>query len=320
MEPDSKSKPQADSPAEAAGGAAPDVMEEFFKGLQSNMRRSDLSQEAITEAFQSIQRIALENDVEQTAGAGAPASLARGGGVCSTCGAENSAANRFCVSCGVPLLLAARHAPESGAAAGPLPPGQHHYHHHYHHHYFSGSGSPPVTATAAPTGIMPARTGTALRPLGGGGTLSRAEAAVRKVTLDWALACNTKHLDDLVGLYSADGFLLRPNVQPVRGTAAIREYFFAVLDAGLGEVEFEPLRVELFGDVAYEAGRCKMLVPTSTGKRREERGKYLMMFHRQDGEWKTIVDCWSSDLSLPIGVEQGATVAAAPHPMRPPRK
>src|SRR5208282_1157012 len=96
-------------------------------------------------------------------------------------------------------------------------------------------------------------------------SLSRGEAAVRKLTQDWAQACNSKQLDDLVELYGADAIVLRPNVPPVRGTAAIREFFFGLLDAGLGEVDLEPLRVEVFGDIAYEAGRCKMLVPFTMG-------------------------------------------------------
>lgn len=79
----------------------------------------------------------------------------------------------------------------------------------------------------------------------------------------------------------------------------MREFFFGTLNAGLGEVEMEPLRIEVVGDLAYEAGRCKALIPSSTGKRREERGKYLWVCARQsNGEWRLTADCWSSDLSL----------------------
>jgi ketosteroid isomerase-like protein len=117
---------------------------------------------------------------------------------------------------------------------------------------------------------------------------------------------------------------MRPNVPAVRGTAAIREYFFSVLDSGFGEVEFETTRVETFGEVAYEAGRCKMLVPTLSGKRREERGKYLMVLARQNGgDWKILSDCWLTDLSLVGGAEsEGAKTAShgAGVSIRAPRK
>ena len=57
--------------------------------------------------------------------------------------------------------------------------------------------------------------------------------------------------------------VLRSNYPPIRGAAAVREFFFGALDAGLGEVEIEPLRVDIVGDLAYEAGRCKALIPSS---------------------------------------------------------
>jgi len=163
-----------------------------------------------------------------------------------------------------------------------------------------------------------------VRAAAGGISLSRGEAAIRKLTQDWALACNNKQLDDLVDLYGADAIVLRPNVPPVRGTAAIREFFFGVLDAGLGEVEMDPLRVEVFGDVAYEAGRSQMLVPFTMGKRREERGKYLLTLVRQAGDWKILADCWSSDLSLGVNVDSGPpkpNLQTPPNPaLKPPRK
>lgn len=153
------------------------------------------------------------------------------------------------------------------------------------------------------------------RAQAGAPSLNRLEAAVRKLLQDWTHACNGKHLDDLVDFYAADAIVLRPNLPPVRGTAAIREYFVSSLDAGLGDVELDPLRLEVFGDVAYEAGRCKMLVPLTMGKRREERGKYLLMLIRQAGDWKVLADCWSSDLSLGVNVD---AAPAKPNLQSPP--
>jgi len=288
-------------------------MDEFFTRLQSDMRRPDLTQDAITEAFHAIQRIALESDTENTVSSAA-GQAAMGSAACPNCGSPNGPANRFCGSCGVAMDGSPANGvstPEANAAPSGAP-GQHFYHHHYHHHYFSaGQGGTPVPAAAAAGGV--ARPAFQARVSAGGkdAPLSRAETAVRKISRDWAQACNTKQLDDLVDLYAADAVVLRPNLPPVRGTAALRELFFAILDAGLGEVEFEPLRVDMFGEVACEAGRCKMLVPVAMGKRREERGKYLMVYNRQNGEWKITADSWSSDLSLPAS-PQPATTKAAP--------
>ena len=54
-----------------------------------------------------------------------------------------------------------------------------------------------------------------------------------------------------------------------------------------------------------------------------ERGKYLVISSRQAGDWKIIADCWSSDLSLGVGVEPGVKpgLQNPGSPLaRPPRK
>jgi uncharacterized protein (TIGR02246 family) len=163
----------------------------------------------------------------------------------------------------------------------------------------------------------PAKEVAKVRSALGGPALSRAEAALRQMTQDWALACNNKQLDDLLEFYAPDALVLRPNLPPIRGTTAIREFFFAALDSGLGDVEVEPLRVELLGDLAYEAGRCKMLVPIAVGKRREERGKYVVVFAKQkNGEWKAVVDSWSTDLTLGAADTVPTKAAPAQQPRR----
>jgi uncharacterized protein (TIGR02246 family) len=293
-------------------------LDEFIRRLGSEMTQQKAGQEKIGAALAAAQRVALQMDTDATS-ALAEAEERR---ACHSCGNLNPRTNRFCARCGVPQ----QEAPEGDAPAptdvqliNPLSPapGQHHYHHHYHHHYFSSSDGAAPAAASEPR----VATATAPRPRTPGGTgPSRAEAAVRKVTQDWALACNTKHLDDLVDLYTSDATVLRSNVPPVRSTAAIREMLFAALEAGLGEVEMEPLRIEVFGELACDVGRYTLLAPTPAGKRREERGKYVLLSTRLNGEWKILVDCWSSDLSL--GTEAGvAKPASAPTSgTRPPAK
>jgi ketosteroid isomerase-like protein len=314
-------EPTTSPPAKPGEQAAREPIDDaFFRRLHSELQNPQPS-EAVAAAVQAVQRLTLQMDSD--------AAELDGAHSCPTCGSANPAENRFCATCGVPLADAA--ARESELPAGTVPgkpparaAGSHHYHHHYHHHYFSSfDGAAPVAAadqraTVNPPVIRDA----ARRAAPAGAPLGRAETAVRKLTQDWALACNTKHLDDLVSLYTADAIVLRPNVPPVRGAAAIREFFFSVLDAGLGEVEMEALRTEVFGEIAYEAGRCQMLVPVAVNKRREERGKYMTLLARQSGEWKIIADCWSSDLSLGVSAEPPPAKSGTPTSpvLRPNRK
>jgi uncharacterized protein (TIGR02246 family) len=317
-----KPKPPKDQPAsDRAEDLVPNpAVDDFFSRMNYDMRRPKPAQEAVSAALQAIQRLGAQTDSEDSLKA-EDADDSYETGTCQACGNRNPVGNKFCATCGVPLLTAAPTEVPTAAAArkpGEAAAGPHYYHHHYHHHYFVSEGAPvpnPQQGQSRDSNAPPRDAGRARVPAPlplAGSALSRAEVAVRKVTQDWALACNTTHLDDLVELYTADALVLRPNVSPLRGAASIREFLFSVLDAGLGEVELEPLRVELFGDVAWEAGRCKMLVPTASGKRREERGKYLMVLTRQAGEWKILADSWSSDLSLGISGETPLKADQAP--------
>jgi ketosteroid isomerase-like protein len=179
------------------------------------------------------------------------------------------------------------------------PAGTHHYHHHYHHHYFQGGTE--TSAPPRPNAHESAREADRMRVVAAakGEPMSRSEAAVRRLTQEWVLACNTRQLDELIELYAADALVLRSNLPPIRGAMAVREFFFSSLEAGLGEVAVEPMRVEVIGDLAHEVGRYSALVPGTVGKRREERGKYLWVFAKQSsGDWKLVSECWSSDMTL----------------------
>jgi uncharacterized protein (TIGR02246 family) len=321
-----KPKTPKDQPLEDKEELTPNpTVDDFFSRMNYDMRRPKPGQEAVSAALHAIQRLGVQSDSEESLAA--ETSLELPEGMCNACGNQNPAGNKFCASCGVPLMNAAT--PErnlSPILSSPRQvesiPGPHHYHHHYHHHYFSSEGSAqvgPPQSHVRETSSPPRELGRPRTPLTGA-TLSRAEAAVRKVTQDWALACNTTHLDDVVELYTPDAIVMRPNVPLIKGTASIREFLFSVLDAGLGEVELDPLRTEIFGEVAFEAGRCKMLVPTTTGKRREERGKYMVILTRQAGEWKIIADSWSSDLSMGGGESVPAKMENQNPIARPVRK
>jgi ketosteroid isomerase-like protein len=200
--------------------------------------------------------------------------------------------------------------PSPGAHAG-----THYYHHHYHHHYFQGGQADAAAAMPRANAPESAREADRLRVAAAakGEPMSRGEAAVRRLTQEWVLACNTRQLDELIELYAQDALVLRSNLPPIRGGIAVREFFYSSLEAGLGEVALDPMRVEVFGDMAHEVGRYSALVPGATGKRREERGKYLWVFAKQpSGDWKLVSECWASDLTLSGAESDVPKTAIAP--------
>jgi len=297
--------PEEDQPVEGKG------VEEFFQRLPGNFRWPKPNAEAVAAAVEAIHRMSGDSSAHDLT---ADSELGPSGDACSGCGGSLPAGARFCVWCGIPNQLVAGEAPASSRSGA----AQHYIHHHYHHLVPDGgaasSASSAESESASPRGRAPGSAGTS--------TGGRAEAGARQVVQDWAQACNTRHIDDLLELYAADATLIRSSVPPVRSLPAIREFLLSLLEAGLGDVEMESLRVEMLGEIAIDLGRCKMLVPVAMGKRREERGKYLIVLVRQPvGTWKILADCWSADLAVSASAttENAARKGTEPTPQRKPR-
>jgi ketosteroid isomerase-like protein len=282
-------------------------IEEFFQRLPGNFRWPKPNAESVAAAAEAIQRM--------SGNAAAPAAAGEAGSTCSACGGSLPAAARFCFWCGVATQ------PVHTDATGQTRPGaQHHFHHHYHH-LVPGTAAGSGPASSAPAADSQSATPRGLAPRSPGiSTGGRAEAGARQVAQDWAQACNNKHIDDLLELYASDATLIRSNVPPVRSLPAIREFLISLLEAGLGDVEMESLRLEMLGEIAIDLGRCKMLVPLAMGKRREERGKYLVVLVRQPaGTWKILADCWSIDLTVNTSSSEPVRKGSEPSLQRKPR-
>jgi len=285
-------------------------IDEFFQRLPGSFRWPKPNAEAVAAAVEAIHRMSGTSAQDQAVGeADEPGEP---GNACSGCGGSLPVGARFCVWCGIPNQSVVGDATAQSRSGG----AQHHFHHHYHH-LVPGRGTASGATSAESESTIPRG-----RAPGSAGTSpgGRAEASARQVVQDWAHACNTRHIDDLLELYAADATLIRSSVPLVRSLPAIREFLVSLLEAGLGDVELESLRVEMLGDIALDLGRCKMLVPVALGKRREERGKYLIVLARQpDGIWKILADCWSADLPVGAPAPESATRKGS-EPITPLRK
>ena len=270
----------ADSSADVPRSPINPALGEIYERLYPEMRRPKPNQEAIAAALQAMQRLTAETDSEPVAEEATLESsetqeTARI--ACRVCGHHNREGNKYCGACG--LLLGteppgnepqeARDAemPEPAShmmidqdrPAPPMPPpapedeqevhpspgtaaGTHHYHHHYHHHYFQGGSEIVAGPVQRPNAPESAREADRLRVAAAakGEPMSRGEAAVRRLTQEWVLACNTRQLEELIELYAPDAIVVRSNLPSIRGIMAVREFFHGALEAGLGEVAVDP--------------------------------------------------------------------------------
>lgn len=98
------------------------------------------------------------------------------------------------------------------------------------------------------------------------------------------------------GTYSPAARLLAPSVDPIEGRDAIAAFWRAGIDAGIRDVQREPVQFEERGSVAVEFGRYTIRLQSDEGGPLVERGKYLLVHERHaDGSWQRFVEMLSPD-------------------------
>jgi uncharacterized protein (TIGR02246 family) len=124
-----------------------------------------------------------------------------------------------------------------------------------------------------------------------------AERALRALDEVFVQHANARDAAGLVeAFYSRDATLLPPDSPVIRGADQIRGFWQGLIDAGGADVTLETTQIEASGDLAYGIGRYTFTMPSPSGERARQSGKYLVVFRRQrDGSWKAIADMFSGD-------------------------
>ena len=99
--------------------------------------------------------------------------------------------------------------------------------------------------------------------------------------------------------FTDDAVVLPPNDKTVTGKDNIRKPIAELLGLPSLSISWTPTKVEVAksGDLAYLYGTYRLSATGPDGKPMDDHGKMLEIWKKQaDGNWKCIVDTWSSDL------------------------
>jgi len=97
-------------------------------------------------------------------------------------------------------------------------------------------------------------------------------------------------------VYTVDAWALPPGSPPVIGRQAIQGIWQGALDGGIKAVELETLELEFQGDAAFEVGQGLLLLANGQVA---DRAKYIVVWKRENGEWKWHRDIWNTSLPPP---------------------
>ena len=123
--------------------------------------------------------------------------------------------------------------------------------------------------------------------------------AIRKADQDWLRVFAAKDIAKSVDFVIAEGSVLAPGAPIATGHQEINKLFagfFALPDL---KIEWRPSKVEAArsGEMGYSTGVYQMSFKDPSGKTTEDRGKYVTIWKKQNGQWKVAYDIFNSDLA-----------------------
>lgn len=126
------------------------------------------------------------------------------------------------------------------------------------------------------------------------GNSSEIQAAIKAAYEVFMAAFSRGDSAALADLYTEKGQLLPTGSDVVTGKEAIQNFWQGAMDMGIKSAKLEMIELEELGDTTIEQGKYTLRGGSGNVL---DRGKYIVIWKQQAGQWKLHRDIWNSSLS-----------------------
>lgn len=126
---------------------------------------------------------------------------------------------------------------------------------------------------------------------------SNDRAAIRNADKRWSEAVEEKNLDKTVSFYADDATVLPFNAPKAEGRENIRQLWNHLFQSPGFHLRFAPVKIAVAKsrDMAYEVGVFELTMNGPDGAPSTSPGKYVVVWKKQNGEWKAVADIFNTD-------------------------
>ena len=123
------------------------------------------------------------------------------------------------------------------------------------------------------------------------------EAAIRNADKEWSRAVEAKDIDKTTSFYGDDASAYPFNAPLATGRDNIRQLWSHLFASPGFHLQFAPTKIEVAkaGDMAYDAGTFELAMNGSDGTPTTTQGKYVVVWKKQNGQWKAVADIFNTD-------------------------
>ena len=141
----------------------------------------------------------------------------------------------------------------------------------------------------------------------GSANVDQERAALLARDVEWSQTA--KDLDKLVSFFAADGSAYAQGMPIATGPAAIRQAMGPLFSSPGFSLQWAAAKADVggAGDLGYTSGTYQLMANGAA-----EKGKYVTVWKKQDGQWKVAEDIFNADAT--------PTPAPGPHTLVPPAK
>lgn len=125
------------------------------------------------------------------------------------------------------------------------------------------------------------------------------EQAIRGLVADWNEAIATGDVGAITALYARDGYVAPPGADRVQGHEGLEQFWAGLVSFPELDMTIVPAEIQIAraGDLAYESGSYTMSFAAGEA-RAEDHGKYVVVWEKQDADWKVVADVFNSSVPM----------------------
>lgn len=123
--------------------------------------------------------------------------------------------------------------------------------------------------------------------------IKQAEASITQSNQNFVKAFKAKDSVGVASCFSTEAKAMPANMPAIKGRANIRSFVSQVMQKGLKD--FDLSTIKIWGDSSIVAEEGTYNVSDTAGKQMDK-GKYIVLWKQESGNWKMFRDIWTSDL------------------------
>jgi ketosteroid isomerase-like protein len=127
---------------------------------------------------------------------------------------------------------------------------------------------------------------------------------IKQTTQHFSQAISERDVEKVLAHYPDNIVFMPPNSGTMRGKEWVKGYWETRFKDGAVSLTLESRDVAGHGPIAYENGTYTMIVRADSGEESRDRGKYLFVLRKGNGQWRYEYTIWNSDLPRPIVTEE----------------